>query len=194
MSLQKRLQQAQSLLEKKLIVVSELTQRLLEEGLKPIVVGGSAVEIYSVGDYQSADIDIVLNARDRAVRHLQQMGFLQEGRMFYHPEWRIAIEIPSETLAGSLERITELKIDEGVVYCIGLEDLLIDRLNASVHWKSQEDRRWAQVLIQAYSHDIDWDYLRQRACEESTLQELEQILQEIRDAEVGLDDTSSACG
>lgn len=76
-------------------MVSELTQRLLEEGLKPIVVGGSAVEIYSVGDYQQ---------------------------------------------------------------------------------------------------DIDWDYLRQRAGEESTLQELEQLLQEIRDEAVGLENTSSACG
>ncbi len=116
MPFEERLRQARSLLEKKLLVVSELTRRLKPKGITPIVVGGSAVEIYSAGDYMSADIDLVVASRQQAVAELQQMGFRAEGRVFYHPAWDITLEIPDETLAGDAERITEIQIDDGVVY------------------------------------------------------------------------------
>ncbi len=193
MSFEERLRQARSPLEKKLLVVSELTRRLKPKGITPIVVGGSAVEIYSAGDYLSADIDLVVASRQQAVAELQQMGFRAEGRVFYHPKWDITLEIPDETLAGDAERITEIQVDNGVVYCIGLEDLILDRLNAFVYWRSEEDGRWARVLLQAYATEIDSDYLKVRAEQESTRAALETMLQEIADATpMGLDNSEPA--
>lgn len=172
MPFEERLRQARSLLEKKLLVVSELTRRLKPKGITPVVVGGSAVEIYSAGDYMSADIDLVVASRQQAVAELQQMGFRAEGRVFYHPAWDITLEIPDETLAGDAERVTEIQF---------------------VYGRSEEDGRWARVLLQAYAAEIDSDYLKARAEQESTRAALETMLQEIADATpMGLDNSEPA--
>ena len=39
---------------------------------------------------------------------------------------------------------------------LGVEDLLIDRLRAFVHWRSDEDGRWAGRLVALYSKAERW--------------------------------------
>ena len=51
------------------------------------------------------------------------------------------------------------------VVVIGVEDLLIDRLRAWVHWKSDEDGRWTRRLAHLYADRLDWSYLRERTRE-----------------------------
>ena len=48
------------------------------------------------------------------------------------------------------------------VVVIGVEDLLVDRLRAAVHWQSEEDRRWARRLGLLYADRVDWAYVRAR--------------------------------
>jgi hypothetical protein len=57
---------------------------------------------------------------------------------------------------------------------IGVEDLLIDRLNACKHWNSQIDCEMAELLIAHYSKELDWTYLKGKAelPENDTLSEL----------------------
>ncbi len=180
MSLEERLRAASSELEKKLLIVGELTRRLSAEGIQPIIVGGTAVEIYSSGDYQSHDVDLVVPQRERAVRELQVMGFEPMGRLFYHPHWEVVLEIPDVALAGDSGRVNTIEIDGYQVHCIGLEDLIIDRLNAAVHWGSREDRRWAETLLRAYRGELDMTYLRQRAQQEEVLTALEELWQVVQ--------------
>jgi hypothetical protein len=47
------------------------------EGLT--VVGGSAIEIYTEGDYVSADIDLVVDSRPSVTAVLERWGFRDEG-------------------------------------------------------------------------------------------------------------------
>ncbi len=86
--------------------------------------------------------------------------------------------ISIEQLAGNPERIVTLEIEGYTVACIGLEDLILDRLNAGVHWRSQEDLRWVQTLLRAYRSQLDLSYLRQRAQVEGTLETLNRLLEE----------------
>ena len=51
-----------------------------------------------------------------------------------HADLDVAIEIPDDVLAGSEEKITQVEIEGLNVYIIGVEDLIIDRGNAYVHW------------------------------------------------------------
>jgi len=73
-----------------------------------------------------------------------------------------------EKRGGGRERVA---LDESRVEAptadvvLGVEDLLIDRLRAWVHWKSDEDGRWAQRLAALYAERLDWAYLRSRAGE-----------------------------
>lgn len=178
-----RIQNAETRLEKKLLVLAELTSRLEPEGIQPILVGGTAVEFYTVGDYLSYD-DLVTGQRGRVGQELESLGFQKEGRFWFHPGWDISIEIPGDLLAGDKERVIEIEIaDGGKVYCISREDLLIDRLNAAVHWRSAEDKRWAATLVRIYRNELDWDYLQSRATENDVSDLLASIVQEAgRDA------------
>lgn len=65
-------------------------------GIIPVVVGGLAVEIYTRGQYTTLDIDLVMHRRELAGEIFAGLGFLPEGRHWYHPELEVAIEIPSK--------------------------------------------------------------------------------------------------
>jgi predicted nucleotidyltransferase len=179
MEFEERLCAASSTLEKKLLIVGELTRRLATQGIRPIIVGGTAVEIYSLGAYQTYDIDLVVAQREQAICALEAMGFERAGRVWFHPSWEMVIEIPDTHLAGDTARINRIDIDGYQVDCIGLEDLILDRLNAAVYWRSSEDRRWVGILLGAYGDTLDYAYLRERAGQEGTLPMLEELLQEV---------------
>ncbi len=167
-------------LERRLWVLAQVTHRAEAEGIRPILVGGTAVALYTAGSYFTADIDIVASNRRRVGSILQEMGFQPAGRHWVHPEWDIAIEIPDTDLAGDLSRLMRVQLSDGSsVYCIGVEDLVIDRLNAAVHWHSLEDRRWAKELLRLHASSIDWQYLRDRAQSEGVHSLLEEIQREV---------------
>lgn len=83
----------------------------------------------------------------------------KEGRYWVHPDIGLAIEIPDRTLAGDYNKVTVFPIGQRKVYVIGIEDIILDRLRAAVHWKSGVDREWGYRLLYTYFEKIDLDYL-----------------------------------
>lgn len=166
--------------ERKLWVLAQLTRRTAQWAIRPILVGGTAVALYTAGAYATADVDIVASDRQRVGQILQEMGFQPAGRHWVHPQWDVAIEIPDTDLAGDPERVVQIELADGLtVYCIGVEDLLIDRLNAAVHWRSLEDRRWALELLRLHASRMDWQYLHARAECEGVGELLEELEREV---------------
>ena len=60
---------------------------------------------------------------------------------------------------------------------IGLEDLILDRMNACRHRKSEVDCEMAELLVVRYREELDWVYLEKRAAlqENDTLEELRRL-------------------
>lgn len=140
------------------------TELLEKDKLKPIIVGGLAVEIYSLNEYTTSDIDIVFSQRMLADQYLVEMGFQRQGRYWYHERLLLSIEIPDDILAGSNQKIVEITLPTNqVVYVIGIEDLILDRLRACVHWKSNSDCEWAKRLYLIHEQRLDRNYLFQIA-------------------------------
>ena len=52
--------------ERMLVFSSIFTELLATQGLRPIIVGGLSVEIYTTGDYTTRDIDYILADRNAA--------------------------------------------------------------------------------------------------------------------------------
>jgi hypothetical protein len=48
-------------------------------------------------------------------------------------------------------------------------------MRAWVHWKSDEDGRWATRLVALYASKLDWDYLRSRAVDAEERSALERL-------------------
>lgn len=122
--------------EKMLQTAAIITDILLEYEIRPIIVGGLSVEIYTMGGYTTYDIDFVLKGYDKASEILFELGFEKIGEDWVHPEIGISVEIPSNYLTGDYDKITQLPVDDKTVYIIGIEDIVLDRLRSAVHWKS----------------------------------------------------------
>jgi predicted nucleotidyltransferase len=153
--------------KRKLLFLCWLRNELKKDNVEFVVVGGSAVELYSFGKYLSGDIDIVSPASSRIGEKLENLGFVKHGKNWISKELRLFLEIPASTLAGDPSRVREVEISEGLsVTIIGVEDLIVDRLNACVHWKYETDCEWASYLIRKFENEIDSDYLKERSIKE----------------------------
>jgi predicted nucleotidyltransferase len=164
-------------LERALFVVAVWTEALKSKNIRPIVVGGTAVEFYSFGAYMTFDIDLVCANRQEALDQLEVLGFKRSEslRHWYHEELSLVVEIPDGALAGSLERVAEVEIRGFTAHIIGIEDLVLDRLRAFVHWRSEIDGEWVRRLLSLHSEDIDWEYLRKMASQEALDGHLEDL-------------------
>ena len=138
-----------------------LTDLLEEKDIKPIIVGGLSVEIYTQQDYTTRDIDFVLNGYDVASTLLELLGFKKEGKDFYRFDIKVAVEIPGSHLEGDYNRVKTIKTeDDRKVYVISIEDIIMDRLRAAVHWKSGEDRKWGFRLLLFNYKELDLEYMK----------------------------------
>ena len=148
---------------RRLIMLGLLTARLSSWGIEPILVGGAALEFYTAGGYATGDVDLALPSGPDIDAAFAALGFAKEGRFWYHPDLDLFFEAPAPAgLPGEDAPRTEVDVDGLRVVIIGVEDLLIDRLRAWVHWKSDEDGRWTRRLAQLYAQRMDWRYLRAR--------------------------------
>lgn len=161
--------------EKRLLFVGLITKELAKDNIRPIVVGGNAVEFYTMGNYTTADIDVVVEDYKKLGEVLLAWGFVKEGRHWLSKEYDILIESPADELSGSMEKVVEIEIRGLRVYLEGIEDIIIDRLNALVHWKSKDDGEWAQRMMALNKDKIDWKYLRNRAKENKVDKALKEI-------------------
>lgn len=177
-----RLERAQKIAEplrRRLWVLAVITKALEPDKIKPILVGGCAVEFYTFGGYSTGDVDVVVSDRQRLGEILDQLGFAKEGRFWFRENLDTAIECPAEELAGSTEKVLQVDIEDMNCFVISIEDLIVDRLNSYVHWQWQDDRHWAKQMMAQHTDDIDWDYLQARCRTEGTAEALREIKQEL---------------
>ena len=166
---------------RRLLALGLLTAQLAPLGIEPVLVGGGALEFYTAGGYATHDMDLALPHGPDVDAAFAALGFAREGRFWYHADLDLVFEAPAPAgLPGEDAPRTEVSVDGLRVVILGVEDLLIDRLRAWVHWKSNEDGRWTRRLAHLYEQRLDWEYLRKRtnaAPEEA--QRLRQIEQEV---------------
>ena len=166
-------------LKRQLLIVGLITKELEQRGKDiPTVIGGCALSYYSREVYFTSDIDLAYSDREELDKVLSEIGFDREGRYWINEGLKIAIEVPAGVLIGeeSPAEIVELGED---LRCriIGIEDLVIDRLNACKYWKSEIDCEMVELLLARYLKEIDWPYLEKKAAipENNTLSELAEL-------------------
>lgn len=154
---------------KKYLILSELNRRMKN---KPILVGGSAVELYTVGERESIDIDIIAS-RMELIPLLEEMGFMERDGTYRKED--VVVDLVG---SSTKERVKDVKLKgvDGEIRVIGLEDLVVDRLNACKHWDSDRDCDHAEYLLKIYGETLDEAYLGKRAKEE----DVDDVLKKLR--------------
>lgn len=150
-----------------------LTQYFEKENIHPIIAGGLSVKLYTRENYSTYDIDLVTDGRDKLNKLLtKQLGFKKAGRNWYHSELEIAIEIPSNSLEGSEDKVIRMELENGkFINVIGIEDIIIHRLESAnvSHLKNLEwsdDYGWARRMFRIHKDDeniMDKEYLMNEA-------------------------------
>ncbi len=185
-SLPVRLEEAKKIddpLKRRLFVLAVITAALAPHHIRPILVGGGAVEYYTFSGYTTRDMDLAVADHQLLAQVMAELGFARQGRYWLREDLDALVEAPASTLVGEEAPLTQVETGGLVCYILGVEDLIIDRLNGYVHWHWQDDRRWVERLIVLHGKNIDWAYLRRRAAEAQTAQALAEIEKEWRDGQ-----------
>jgi hypothetical protein len=133
-----------------------------ESGSEVVIVGGSAIEVYTRGDYVSGDIDI--RAERPAVRlALSHWEFLDQGRLWTRADWKIAVDVVGNRYTGDPYRATTISTPYGPVQIAVVEDLFVKRLAAAKHWQVRAALVEAELLWRDYLDTMDVEYLDRQA-------------------------------
>ena len=163
---------------KNIALTAVITEALKEKNIRPIIVGGQAVEFYTAGGYSTMDVDLVTPASIKEINPvIKELGFEKEGKYWTYDQLDFALEFPGSDLAGDYDKVNQIEIEGLIAYIIGIEDIIIDRLNRYKSWKEYADQEWIVGMIYLNYDDIDWGYLYQKAESEKTLAELEEFKQ-----------------
>lgn len=170
----------ESPLKRQLLMVGLITRLLEEQGKKaPVVIGGCALSYYSREVYFTTDIDLAYAEREALDSVVKSIGFQKKGRYWVHEGLKMAIEVPASKLAEEEAPVEIVEVGEELqCTIIGIEDLIIDRMNACKHWKSEIDCEMVELLVNRYYNDLDWPYLERKAAKPENDFSLE--LQEIK--------------
>lgn len=171
-----KIERTESPLARQLLTAGLITRMLEDRGKPaPVLIGGLALSYYTREVYFTADIDLAYADREALDVVLRELGFSEKGRYWVHETLDIAVEAPAANLAGEEAPLESIELVDGLrCVVIGVEDLVIDRLNACKHWKSGVDCEMTELLIARYLKDLDWAYLEKKAGlpENDTLSEL----------------------
>jgi hypothetical protein len=154
--------------------IAQWLQALYPEDNIPILVGGSAVELYTGGAYTTGDLDFVGHVPPVVGKAMMDAGFTRHGRNWIHEGAKIFLEFPSSSL-GENERKAILDVGRFQIRIVCPEDLLVDRLAAWKHWVSPVDGVNSLLLYRAQSKFFDEDHLEKRAIAEDVQDALEAV-------------------
>lgn len=144
--------------ERHIRIVLVITKILEDLSIYPVLVGGGAVEFYTMGVYTTSDIDLVAPSGKDISNRMELLGFQRMGKNWINEELEIFLEFPSASL-GANEEYNELDIGDGKIRIVSIEDLIVDRLNAFKWWDSTVDGVNALLLLNSRILDVDMELL-----------------------------------
>lgn len=177
------IKRTESPLKRQLLMVALITKLLEQKGKgAPIIIGGCALSYYTREVYFTADIDLAYTDREALNEVLKSIGFEKRGRYWINEDLNIAVEAPASVLVGEDSPIEIVELGKDLqCRIIGIEDLIIDRLNACKNWKSEIDCEMVEILIRRYVKELDWLYLEKKAVtpENNTITELLELKKKV---------------
>jgi hypothetical protein len=147
-----------------------------------IIVGGSAIEIYTRGEYTSGGIDIVVSPRWDLTKTLRGWRFSKQRRLWINESLRIVVDLVAYPYTYDQSKTQVLVTPHGSVRIAAVEDLLIKRLLSAKYWKRAGHLEHAKMLAVLYRDRMDWGYVEGLA----TQFEVADVLSDLRKALSGV--------
>jgi len=150
--------------DRKVRFMALLNSSMPKGGRRPVLTGGSAIEVYLDGILRTGDMDIVYPSASLELA-LRAWHFSREHglRSCLNEELGLSVDMVGEDLRGSYDLVTTITTDFGPAVIIGVEDLILKRLASAKFWKVPSDMEQAYLLAKAHEGDSDWGYLEAEA-------------------------------
>lgn len=156
--------------DRRILTFAALLRQEAELGIDDlVVVGGSAIEIYTEGAYVSGDVDICA-PRDPIQSVLTRWGFKKPGREWARLDWKIVIDVVAPRPSGSMRLTRVVDTPYGQVRLGAVEDLILGRIALIKFWR--EPNEWANAELLINLPRLDWEYLADRARRDDVVDEL----------------------
>jgi hypothetical protein len=140
-----------------------------------MVVGGSAIEIYTGGSYVSGDVDYVTDSRNAVAQVLRSWSFKNEGKWFSKKEWGLFVDVMETPGTGSRRLTRIINTKAGPFRIAAIEDLLIKRVREAVNWQGRKEAFDQAVLLARHADKVDWKYVEFYAKREGWLPQLAEL-------------------
>lgn len=129
-----------------------------------VIVGGSAIEVYTSGLYVSADVDLV-GERDAIASALERWGFRREGRLWSRSDLGLWVDPVGRYYSGDARKLREVSTPYGPIRLASVEDLIAKRLIELKVWPRAGTEMLGQAVALAaeYGADLDWEYITEVA-------------------------------
>ncbi len=175
----KDLKQEQDLFKRRIQFIAFLTEKLKEQGVDTILVGGEAIDLYTAGNFATSDIDLLVTNRAVTEKTLNKFGFGKEANgLWFNKDLNIVIQVIPEPYSGDPARLRKFRIKDFELRVAAPEDLIANRLYSKKFWKSnpQRDSEQATALLKIFADSIDNTYLNKVAKRDN----IEDVLAEAR--------------
>jgi len=156
----RRIKNESDTFKRKVYFAALFVNELRKIGIDAILVGGSAVEFYTRGKFQTADIDFAVTDRSGATQILRSLGFEAKDAVWYNRELDIIVDPSDKDYTGDPDKVRIVDVGDVEVKVAGVEDLIVNRLYSAKYWKSnpQRDMEEATALLSIFSSSIDNEY------------------------------------
>jgi hypothetical protein len=150
--------------DRKVRFMALLASSLPKAGTRPVLTGGSAIEVYLDGTLRTGDMDVVYDVK--ALKDVLSAWRFSLGgglRSWANEELGLAVDMVGRDYNGSYDRVTTITTEYGPATIMGVEDLIAKRLASAKFWKVPTDMEQAYLLAKGYGDSLDWKYLEEEA-------------------------------
>jgi hypothetical protein len=176
----KELKEEKDLFRRRMFFLAFLTERLKENGVDAILVGGEAIDLYTAGTFATSDIDLLVTNKAATEKLLNRFGFRkQDDEVWFNSDLNIVIQVITESYSGDTAKLRKFQVKGYELRVAAPEDLIANRLYSAKFWKSnpQRDIEQAISLLRIFAKSIDRAYLDDGLAKKNGI---EDILSEVR--------------
>jgi len=146
-------------------VAAEVAKALASAGIEAVLTGGACATLYSKGEYQSSDLDFILQSvvtQRQLDTVMASIGFNRRADHYEHPATSFIVGYPRGPLGIGTDiaiRPSEYRIGNVRLKLLSPTDSCRDRLAAFYHWR---DRQSLATAVQIARHNkVDMRVIRE---------------------------------
>jgi hypothetical protein len=161
----RELKQEGNLFKRRISFLAFFSEKLKENGVDTILVGGEAIDLYTAGTFATSDMDLLVTNKTVTEKLLNRFGFGKQDGIWFNRDLNIVIQVIPEPYSGDPDKLRKFKVKKYELKVAAPEDLITNRLYSAKFWKSnpQRDLEQAVALLKIFSASIDNTYLNDQA-------------------------------